>query len=207
MKELGRGGQGVVYLAEDTRLHRKVALKVLTGLGPGSEESVQRFRREAEVASKLEHPGICGVHDAGVANGTPYIAMHYVEGTTLAHRISGTKSESQTTSNATTTKNEIPEVLRVFEKVAQALHAAHEAGIIHRDIKPGNIMVTAAGEPVILDFGLARAEDLEHQTLTQNGRPIRHARLHVPRADHGPAHPTRSEIRHLLAGCHASTNA
>jgi hypothetical protein len=72
VKELGRGGQGIVYLAEDTRLHRKVALKVLTGLGPGSEDSVQRFRREAEVASKLKHPGICGVHDAGIANGTPY---------------------------------------------------------------------------------------------------------------------------------------
>ena len=91
-RELGRGGQGVVYLAEDTRLHRKVALKVLTGLGPGSEDSVNRFRREAEVASRLAHPGICGIHDAGVENGVPYIAMHYVEGTTLGERIAAAKS-------------------------------------------------------------------------------------------------------------------
>ena len=167
VNELGRGGQGIVYLAEDTRLHRKVALKVLTGLGPGSEDSVLRFRREAEVASKLEHPGICGVHDAGVANGISYIAMHYVEGNTLADRIFETKDRLPIDTAAT--KNEYPETLRVFEKAARALHAAHEAGIVHRDIKPSNIMVTATGQPVILDFGLARAEDMGLQTLTKTG--------------------------------------
>jgi serine/threonine protein kinase len=128
-------------------------LKVLTGPGPGSDDSVHRLRREAEVASKLQQRGICGVHDAGVANGTPYIAMHYVEGKTLAEGISETKTKA-TAGEPTTTKQEIPETLRVFEKAAVALHAPHEAGIVHRDIKPGNIMVSATGQPVILDFGL-----------------------------------------------------
>ncbi len=193
--ELGQGGQGVVYLAEDTRLHRKVALKVLTSLGPSSEDTLRRFQREAEVASKLEHPGICGVHDAGVANGTPYIAMQLVPGDTLAHRIAAARTEPETEGNfsffdeeeapapepdskktrdesATTTRINRSEVMRIvatFEKIARALHAAHEAGIIHRDIKPGNIMLTPQGDPVILDFGLARDMDADFQTLTRTG--------------------------------------
>ena len=84
MGELGRGGQGVVYLAQDTRLHRKVALKVLSMLGARSEEALERFHREAEVASKLDHPGICAVYEAGVENGIQYIAMRLIEGASLA---------------------------------------------------------------------------------------------------------------------------
>ena len=91
VEELGRGGQAVVYLAEDLRLHRKVALKVLKGLGPLSEKSLRRFRREAEVASGLDGTGICAVYDTGVADGIPFIAMRHVEGRTLAQMIAATR--------------------------------------------------------------------------------------------------------------------
>ena len=90
-KELGRGGQGVVYLAEDTRLHRRVALKVLSAVGGASRESLLRFQREAEVTSKLDHPGICPVLDSGVEGGVPYLAMKLIEGESLARKIAGTE--------------------------------------------------------------------------------------------------------------------
>lgn len=173
LRELGRGGQAVVYLAEDRRLHRPVALKVLKGLGPLTETMMRRFRREAEVASRLDHPGICVVYDAGVAGGVPYIAMRYVEGETLAERIEaaeerrGTEDGSHSVGSAT--RAGIHGVLEVVEKAARALHVAHEAGIVHRDVKPGNIMVTPRGEPVILDFGLAGDEDGDLASLTGTG--------------------------------------
>ena len=93
---IGQGGQGRVYLAEDSNLHRKVALKVLNNIGPGSEDSVTRFRREAEVASKLDHPGICSIYEAGVEGGVPFIAMRYVEGETVARRIAAATKVTET---------------------------------------------------------------------------------------------------------------
>ena len=174
LKEIGRGGQAVVYLAEDLRLHRPVALKILDGLGPLSETMMSRFRREAEVASKLDHPGICSVYDAGVKDGVPYIAMRFVAGESLADRIEAAKTgpeggNDRSLSVGSVTKIEINRVLEIMEKAARALHAAHEAGIVHRDIKPGNIMVTPQGEPVLLDFGLAGDEDGGLMTLTATG--------------------------------------
>lgn len=195
IRELGRGGQGVVYLAQDLRLERRVALKVLAQVGPGSDVAIERFRKEALVASRLNHPRICGVFDAGVADGLPYIAMLYVEGMTLAQRLaafrSGTAEEpssliinfSETTlvdprngdpptrhdPPSTTDAREIPTLLRFFEQASRALHAAHEAGVIHRDIKPGNLMITRSGEPMILDFGLAHAEDSGAPAMTRTG--------------------------------------
>jgi serine/threonine protein kinase len=191
---VGRGGQGIVYLAEDERLHRKVALKVLTGWGLTSEAALKRFRREAEVASKLDHPGICTVYDAGVEDGVPYIAMRYVEGETLARKLSTARESAgdeatsvvgllefeaaastrpevdpSPTPSGPTTHAEVMRVVRLVEEAARALHAAHESGVIHRDIKPGNIMVTAASEPVILDFGLARELEGDLPTLTHMG--------------------------------------
>ncbi|MEZ6195344.1 MAG: tetratricopeptide repeat protein [Planctomycetota bacterium] len=206
VKELGRGGQGVVYLAEDTRLRRRVALKALLGAGPDSARHLERFRREAEMASKLEHPGICGVIEAGIEGGTPYIAMRYVEGESLATRIARARDRTEgidtqgasidfdfsesdrtepspgatpgapsatataTASGSAARRHELASLLDVIERSARALHAAHEAGVIHRDVKPANIMVTRDGQPVILDFGLAR-DDSEDAgpTLTETG--------------------------------------
>jgi eukaryotic-like serine/threonine-protein kinase len=162
LKELGRGGQGVVYLAEDERLRRKVALKVLTGLGSLTADRVARFLREAEVASRLEHPGVAAVYEVGASAGAPYLAMRYVEGGTLAARIAAApRDDDQAGARAG--------FVRVAEKAARALHAAHEAGVVHRDIKPGNILLTPAGDPVVVDFGLAHDADEELATLTQSG--------------------------------------
>ncbi len=195
-RELGRGGQAVVYLAEDLRLNRRVALKVLVGGTQTSERVFDRFQREATMASKLDHPGICTVFDTGVDGGSAYIAMRYVEGSTLATWIGQRKSSDSTTTDSFTfsvtegekdlttrrgdaseqpsssvgpsTRGEVMDVVRIIEQAARALHAAHEVGIIHRDIKPGNIMVTPDGSPVILDFGLAR-DDEDGHSLTQTG--------------------------------------
>jgi formylglycine-generating enzyme required for sulfatase activity/tRNA A-37 threonylcarbamoyl transferase component Bud32 len=182
LKELGRGAQGVVFLAEHTGLHRMVALKMLTGAGASSQLVRDRFRREAELTSKFEHPGICGVHDFGEVDGMPFIAMQYVRGTTLAALVekgredSGVGSESRDGSSDTITiggggnKGGLEDVLRLVERAARALHVAHEAGLVHRDIKPANIMVTLEGHPVLLDFGLARDLEGEGQGLTQSGQ-------------------------------------
>ena len=182
LKELGRGAQGVVYLAEDQTLRRKVALKVLTSAGAQSQVTRDRFRREAELTSRFEHPGICGVHDVGEVDGLPYIAMQYVRGTTLASlvdkaRNGGASGDASVTRSAETisivsgdSKGGLEDVLRLLERAARALHVAHEAGLVHRDVKPANIMVNADGYPVLLDFGLARDLDGEGQTLTQSGQ-------------------------------------
>jgi formylglycine-generating enzyme required for sulfatase activity len=150
-REIGRGGQSVVYLAEDTRLGRRVALKILSGGPVPDARTVRRFTREAETAARLDHPAICTVHEAGVERGVRYIAMRYVEGRTLAAKIAAARQ-------ADGDPPDPMEAVAVLEQVARAVHAAHEAGVIHRDIKPGNIMVTPEGEPVVLDFGLARDE-------------------------------------------------
>jgi serine/threonine protein kinase len=156
IRELGRGGQGVVYLVEDTRLHRRAALKVLTSLGRFSAEGIFRFRREAEVASRLDHKGLCTVYEVGEHEGNPFIAMRYVEGETFDQRIRRARGGGGAPSaSVPADKGEIDAILRLVEAAARAAHAAHEAGVVHRDLKPGDIMLTGDGEPVILDFGLA----------------------------------------------------
>ncbi|MFN0241440.1 MAG: protein kinase domain-containing protein [Planctomycetota bacterium] len=165
VRELGRGGQAIVWLAEDSRIGRQVALKVLPYLGPGAEEALRRFRREAEVAARLEHPAICAVLEADLDQGTPYIAMRYVAGETLARRLSRERDLGAPPPD----RDALRTLASFFEKTARALHAAHEAGIVHRDVKPANVMVTPEGEPVILDFGLAREDDAAGQAQSLSG--------------------------------------
>ena len=189
VRELGRGGQGVVWLAEDTRLRRRVAIKVLSGYGAPPVAVLRRFRREAEAASRLDHPGICTVYESGVQDGVPYIAMRYVEGEPLATKIAAARDPETTTtwvsfpdevaepvtatedesSAAPSDRAEIMAIVALIEKVARALGAAHEAGILHRDVKPGNIIVANDGQPVLLDFGLAQDTGGDVTTLTQTG--------------------------------------
>jgi len=180
-RELGRGAQGVVYLAEDTRLRRRVALKVLTGSAAQSAEVRARFRREGEIASKLDHPGICGIHEVGEVRGVPFISMQFLRGSTLAGLIQQARSKDGSKtgdkrvdpSNVTTSlvgKDAMQDVLRLIERAARALHAAHEVGLVHRDIKPGNLMITPDGQPVLLDFGLARDIEDQSEALTETGQ-------------------------------------
>jgi len=140
---LGAGGMGEVYRARDTRLEREVAIKVLPEELADDEERLRRFEREARTISRLNHPRICTLHDVGDAEGIPYLVLEYLEGETLADRIARGPIP-------------VPQALRLASEIAEALDAAHSEHLIHRDLKPGNVMLTRSG-PKLLDFGLARA--------------------------------------------------
>src|SRR6266850_1286171 len=155
VSKIGEGGMGEVYLAEDSRLHRKVALKILPVEMAANHDRMRRFKQEATAAAALNHPNIAHIYEIGESGGTNFIAMEFVEGMTLREKIHSEKTE-------------LRKLLRYLQHTAEGLAKAHAAGIVHRDLKPDNIMITRDGHAKTLDFGLAKL--LEPQVTEAVGR-------------------------------------
>lgn len=181
-KELGRGGMGVVYMARDKQLDRKVALKFLGALIDNSEEYRQRFVREARTAAKIQHPNVINIFDISASVGKAYIAMEYVDGPSL-HRIISTKGAF-----------DVRKAINIMQQSAAALAAIHDAGIVHRDIKPDNILLAKGGLVKVMDFGLAKAED---SRMTKTGVVMGTPSYMSPEQVFGKEADARSDIYSL----------
>ena len=174
LEEVARGGMGVVYRVRQTKLNREVALKMILGGGLADPEYLVRFRTEAEVAAKLKHPNIVGVHEFGDVDGNPFFTMEFIHGRSLAQRLAQGSLPSKAAA-------------RYLLQISRAIHYAHNQGILHRDLKPSNVLIDAQDEVHITDFGLAkRLNDDTGQTLT--GRDSGHSQLHGSRTSPGKIH-------------------
>src|SRR6202163_338872 len=189
LEKIGAGGQGTVYKATDTKLGRAVVVKVLPPELTVKEANLKRFEREARLASALDHPNICTIFDLNDIEGVHFIAMQYVEGKNVRELVNGRPLDLRS-------------ALSIAIQVADALDAAHARGIIHRDIKAGNVMVTPSGQAKILDFGLAKLMDSEgagpggihHTDLTEVGIPYGTATYAAPEQARGDKVDARADI-------------
>ena len=189
LDKLGAGGQGTVYKALDTKLGRTVVIKVLPAEFTAKEANLKRFEREARLASSLDHPNICTIFDLNEINGINYIAMQYIDGRNVRELVNGRPLELQS-------------ALSIAIQVTEALAAAHARGIIHRDIKAGNVMVTSGGQAKVLDFGLAKLLDsdaartsgIHHTDLTELGIPYGTATYAAPEQARGDRVDSRADI-------------
>src|SRR5438132_10864363 len=189
LEKIGAGGQGTVYKATDTKLGRSVVIKVLPPELTAKEANLKRFEREARLASSLDHPNICTIFDLDEAEGLHFIAMQHVEGRNVRQLVGGRPLE-------------LKSALLIAIQVADALAAAHSRGIIHRDVKSGNVMVTPSGQVKVLDFGLAKLLDdteagatgIHHTELTEVGVPYGTATYAAPEQARGDRVDKRADI-------------
>ncbi|MGD0369415.1 MAG: protein kinase [Acidobacteriaceae bacterium] len=192
LRRIGAGGMGVVYEAEDLRLGRHVALKLIAGNSAPDPSALERFHREARIASSLNHPGICTIHEIDEADGQPFLIMELLDGQSLDRLYGGHAVP-------------LPRLTEIGVQLADALDAAHRKGILHRDIKPANIFITGSGQAKILDFGLARIDSLavgdstgsgisERDKLTRSGATLGTVAYMSPEQARGESLDARSDL-------------
>ncbi|MGB6609698.1 MAG: serine/threonine-protein kinase, partial [Acidobacteriaceae bacterium] len=192
LRRIGAGGMGVVYEAEDLRLGRHVALKLIAGNATPDPSALERFHREARIASSLNHPGICTIHEIDETGGQPFLIMELLDGQPLDRLYAGHPAP-------------LPRLIEIGAQLADALEAAHRKGILHRDIKPANIFITSSGQAKILDFGLARIDSsppsdstesgiAEHDKLTRSGATLGTVAYMSPEQARGECLDARSDL-------------
>src|SRR5258705_12125073 len=187
VSKIGAGGMGEVYLAQDTRLDRKVALKILPDDVAANQNRMRRFVQEAKSAAALNHPNIAHIYEIGESDGTNFIAMEFIEGVTLREKIHSERTE-------------LKKLLRYLQQVAEGLAKAHASGIVHRDLKPDNIMITHEGHAKILDFGLAKLIETKPDSTPEAATalmPVQHSTPGVVMGTVGYMSPEQAQAKPL----------